>query len=315
MQKNVFDYLEYSFTKLFSKEWANIIGSSLIISVIAGMLGLIIMVGWWLFLLSPIGTTLSTESVDIPLILANILTVSLFILTVMLISQAWQAIVIPIRSIDPVKHFDWRGDLALFREHFWRYMGYITWYSLLMLVVWIVYLVTLVIVSAVDGWLGVLFGIGGFIAILYMMTLFYVTWYHVLSEGSSGWRMFWDSRKFVRGKAWSVFWKVFFFSLIVGIVSQTILSSLYGILSWDVTGGAWDRIAIELAKKENPPLLMISQIFAIIQSHPAGIFGSWLLMTLVFSLSSVLSKAMFHIFYVRYYLDLRDEWEWTQKEL
>jgi hypothetical protein len=315
MQKNIFDYLEYSFKKIFSKEWANVIWSSLLVTAASGIISFLFIAlsGYWVS--RNVSSFSEFQWENIPLWVGNVLLFVCVLITIILITRAWQAIVIPIRSIDPVTHFDWRGDLAIFRTHFWRYMGYITWYSLLMLLLWVVFLVTLIVVSAIDQRLGIIFGIGGIIAILYVMTLFYVAWYHVLSEWSGGWRMFFDSKKFIIWKAWVVFWKVAFFSIIVWIIASTIESTIYGLLSWDVTGGTWDELAREIEKDtQKNPLDILAKMFEIFRTYPIGISGSWIFMILFFSLSSVLSNAMFHIFYVRYYLDLRDEWEISTKK-
>lgn len=308
MQKNVFDYLEYSFTRLFSKQFWNIVGSSLIISFALTLAIALSLVVWWHYLYSSIESDMITLDSWLYIVLAGLIYL-LIISMAAILGRGWLAIVIPIRSIDPTKHMDFVSDYRLFREHISTYLWYISWYALSLMTLFLSYPIVLVLMSAIHASLGWIFGIGGIVGILYALTRLYLSWYHMLSEWSGKMRTFRESISLSRWKVWKIFWRVFAFSLIVTIVSTLIESTMSGIFSAIGSGSLMNESALIIEKNSEDLRQILSGIWGILGDNGPKFTLSLVLFGIFYTLSSVLSRAMYHIFYVRYYLDIREEHE------
>ena len=214
MQKNVIYYVNYSFTKLFSKQFWNIIGSSLIISFAMILVSVLAIIGYGYSLH---GFALENPAFDrswLSIILSGC-TILIILSTLIVLVHGWFAIVIPIRSIDPTERMDFWSDYILFKTHIGTYFWYILWYSIAFSLIVFSYPLMLILLSTLHSILGWIYGVVGVIGILYMMTRLYLSWYHMLSEGSGTVHTFQESIKLSKGKIWKIFWKVFAFSLII----------------------------------------------------------------------------------------------------
>ena len=308
MQKNVFHYVEYSFTKLFSKQFCNIIWSSLLISFALILVSVIGIVGFGYSLHEFALKNPILDGSWIAIILSGCILFLLFSILTMLV-HGWLAIVIPIRSIDPTEKMDFWDDYILFKTHISTYFWYILWYSIALSLIVMTYPVILILLSALHSILGWIYGVIGIIGILYMMTRLYLSWYHMLSEGSGKLLIFRESIRLTKGRAWRIFWKVFAFSLIIGIISSLIEATMSGIFWLLGSNQVMDEIARTIAQNKNQLIEMLSQMAILFKENSWSISLISFVFWIFYSLSSVLSRALYHIFYVRYYLDIREEHE------
>ncbi len=308
MQKNVFDYIEYSFTKLFSKQFWNIVGSSLIVSfgmILVSSLGII--AGGYAFymFMDELGSSSDMWLYGMLWVLILLLLLSI----VGLFVRGWLAIVIPVRSIDSTEKMDFIRDWSLYKTHIGRYFSYILWYSLVILCIIIVIPLVLILMTALHPTLGWIFGVTFIPWVLYIWTRLYLTWYHMLSEGSGTFSTFSHAVKLTRGRAWSMFWKVFAFAIIVWLAAgmiEGIMSTLFSLSGWPSLLNKWAKIA---EMYENDTSKTLEQIRILLWENGEQMILIPLIFWIFYSTSSVLSGAMFHIFYVRYYLDIREEHE------
>ncbi len=308
MQKNVFEYIEYSFSKLFSNQFWNIIGSSLIISFAMIFLSTITIIGsgYWLH-----EFTLRNPIFDDSWLSMILSGCAIFLLLSMLsiLVHGWLAIVIPIRSIDPTQKMDFWGDFILFKTHIGTYFWYMLWNSLTLTFILLSYPIFLILLCALHSTLGWIYGMLGIIGILYMMTRLYLSWYHMLSEGSGKIQTFKESIKLSRWRTWKIFWKVFAFSLIIWLISSLIESGMSGLFSIFWSTSIMNEIARSIDQNKNDLLQMLAQIGTILRANSWSVSIIVLVFGIFYSLSSVISRALYHIFYVRYYLDIREEHE------
>jgi hypothetical protein len=187
MQKSLFSYLEYAFTTLFSSRFFTIAGSSLILSFLSiwVYLGSIYGIS---FYLSDIFATMNPGVDGILPVLGGFLIFLLILTSLSVLLKGWYAIIIPIRSIDGTKKLDIMADYRLYKKHIGTYFGYLLWYALIWLGIIVGYILLLVLTSALSPWLGWIWGIGGVGVILYTLTRMTLTWYHMLSEGSTAYK-------------------------------------------------------------------------------------------------------------------------------
>lgn len=308
MQKNAFHYIEYSFSKLFSKQFWNIIGSSLIVSFVMTLIISLWLIGWWYYIYMQ--TPVSTFWDDIWLYGISSALISILLLSLLaLLVRGWLAIIIPIRSIDPTENLDFIGDWNLYKNHIGRYFAYIFWYSLIFLGLIASYPFLLILTSALNKYFGLLYGIVGIIMMLYMMTRMYFAWYHMLSEQSGSMKTFFVAQKLTKGKVWKIFWKVLLYSMIIWIGACLIESIMNILLSlvggWHLANTIAESIQVN---KENVGK-MWGDIRILFRENPDKMVLIPIIFWIFYSASSVLSSAMFHIFYVRYYLDIREEYD------
>jgi hypothetical protein len=174
----------------------------------------------------------------------------LVISLITILTRGWLAIVIPVRSIDPTKYMDIASDYRLFREHIGTYFWYISWYSLVLIALFLSYPIILILMTALDASLGWIFGVSGIIAILYILTRLYLSWYHMLSEGSGELKTFRNSLRLTRGRVWKVFWKVLVFSLVVTIVSSLVESLIIGASSVLGSHSIFDQSALVIEENK-----------------------------------------------------------------
>ncbi len=308
MQKNVFDYIEYSFTKLFSKQFWNIIGSSLIISFVMIIVSILTIIGSGYSLYD---FTLQNPIFDtswISILLSGIM-IFLILSMLSLLTRGWLAIVIPIRSIDPTERMDFWDDYLLFKTHIGTYFWYILWYSLVLSLILLSYPILLILLSAIHSGLGWAYGVIGIMGILYALTRLYLSWYHMLSEGSGTRHTFAESIKLSRGRVWKIFWKVFAFSLIIWLVSTMVESFMSGLISLLWSNSVMNEIAGAIEQNKNNLTQMLTQVGTILKANSWSVSLISLMFSIFYALSSVISRALYHIFYVRYYLDIREEHE------
>ncbi len=302
------DYIQYCFSKLFSGQFFNIMGSSLILSF-----GMVLIT-----VLSMIGTGYSLHKFTMDhsflndswlfLVLFG-LVIFLIIMTLSLLVHGWLAIIIPIRSIDPTEKMDFWEDYLLFKTYIGIYFWYAFWYTLALLGIFLSYPILLILLSAVHWSLWWIFGIGWILAILYMMTRLYLCWYHMLSEGSGSFRVFRESIKLSRGKVWKIFWKVFAFSVIIGVITSTIESTMGGLFSTIGSSTMIDGIALIARENKDNLAQMLPQLGSFLIENSWNLWLTTVIFGMFFSLSTVISRALYHIFYVRFYLDIREEHE------
>lgn len=308
MQKNVMDYIQYCFSRLFSKQFFNIMGSSLLLSFGIILISILSMIGT--------GYSLHEFAIQNPIIndswfyiLLSGLITFLVVTTLSLFVHGWLAIVIPIRSIDPTEKMDFWSDYDLFKTHIWTYFWYLFWYSLTLFGVFLCYPILLIMLSAIHAMLWLIFGIGWIIGILYIMTRLYLSWYHMLSEGSGSLRVFRESIRLSRGKTWKIFWKVFAFSLIIWVISSVIESIMGGIFSTIGSDTMADGMAKIVQDNKENFVQMLPQMGNFLSENFWSASLTTIIFGMFFSLSTVISRALYHIFYVRFYLDIREEHE------
>jgi hypothetical protein len=255
-----------------------------------------------IFLLSP-GVNITLYS------LTGVLIFVLIFSTLSLLARGWLAIVIPIRSIDPTEKMDFADDWKLYKTHIRIYFWYIFWYSLIIIGMIIAYFLLTIIITSLHGGLGVLFGMIGIIWIISMLTRMYFAWYHMLSEQSGGYKTFFQAQSLTKGKVWKIFFKVLGFALVVWIASSAIESFMGGVFS--LIGGprVADEIALLIHNGKWNIATILWSLWEFMKDNMDGFTVFPLLFATFFAASSVLSQAMFHIFYVRYYLDIREEYD------
>ncbi len=308
MQKNVIHYVNYSFTKLFSKQFWNIIGSSLIISFAMILVSVLVIIGYGYSLH---GFAIENPAFDrswLSIILSGC-TILVILSTLIVLVHGWLAIVIPIRSIDPTEKMDFWSDYILFKTHIGTYFWYILWYSIALSLIVFSYPLLLILLSTLHSILGWIYGVVGVIGILYMMTRLYLSWYHMLSEGSGTVHTFQESIKLSKGRIWKIFWKVFAFSLIIWLISSLIESCMSGLFSIIWSTHIMNEVAQSINQNKNDLLQMLAQISAILKENSWSVSLIAFVFGIFYSVSSVVSRGLYHIFYVRYYLDIREEHE------
>ena len=250
------------------------------------------------------------ESTDMVLYgLLGMLIVLLIISILAICLRGWLAIVIPIRSIDPTNKMDIWSDFDLMRTHIGRYFAYVLWYSVTIIALIIVYILILILASALSSTLGWVWGIWGIIGILYAMTRLYLTWYHMLSEGSSKLDTFREAIRITKGKALRIFLMVLGFAIIIWFASSAIDSALWELLWLLGSGEVTGEIARTIGEMRGDLPNMLNSLTDIFTLHSGIIAIMAIVFSVFYSLSTVITRAMYHIFYVRYYLDIRAEYE------
>jgi hypothetical protein len=131
----------------------------------------------------------------------------------------------------------------------------------------------------------------------------------MLSEGSGSYRTFQEGIMLTRGKAWKIFWKVLGFALAIGIGTILIEGALMLPFSLLGTNALANEFALAIQIYKENFSLLLGEILTIIFQNGYTLLLISIIFSCFYSVSSVLSRAMFHIFYVRYYLELREEYE------
>lgn len=305
--KSVTSYFRYSFATLFSKQFLNIAGSSLIVHT-GAMMSIYMLAVFLLYR----GAQMITE-MD-PLAIVRFFVQGYLVLMVMgialLISRGWQATVMPIRSIDHTKWLHMRGDITLFHEHFGKYVAYVFWYGALISALWWVYIFATIFFSALHWNLGLLFFIWWGLYIIYITTRITFSWYHMLSEGSGSLAVFLDGGKYTIGKISETFFKVLGFTLLVWFVSLIIEFFMVGFLDEPLMSGTLTHIGTLMEWGAQNIVPRMKELIIVLESKYGEVSFAWFFLSFVYSLSSVISRGLFHIFFVRYYMDVREE---TQK--
>ena len=106
---------------------------------------------------------------------------------------------------------------------------------------------------------------------LYLFTRMYITWYHMLSEGSGRLHTFKESIRLTRGKAWIIFWKVLGFSIIIGIISTFIESTLSGFMGAFGTNTILNEIALALKENTKDATVILSQVGKVLQENSGSL--------------------------------------------
>lgn len=303
-------YFTYSFQKLFSKQFNHIALSSLIIHtmmmIIIYFLGVYLLYrGAWIIV--------SLDGGEIIRFFIQWYVILFVMIIAVLISRGWQATVIPIRAIDHTKWLHFRWDIKLFHEHFGKYISFFFWYSILLFFAWNIYIFLTIFLWALHPNFWFLSLIIGMILIIRITMRYTLSWYHMLSEWSGSLDAFLESRKFVENRIVEVFLKILGFSIIVWIMSLIIEMFLLGFISRPGFNTSFTHILQSILDASVPLLERMKWLILTIEGSYGQISLNGCIICCIYSLSSVLSRAMFHIFSVHYYLHLRDEWEERKK--
>lgn len=308
--ESITKYFTYSFKTLFSKQFSNIALSSLIVHtmmmLIVYFLSIYLLYRWAEMIVTLDGAEIIRFFVQGYVIL--------FVMIIaILISRGWQATVMPLRAIDHTKWLHFRGDTKLFHEHFGKYISFFFWYSMILFFAWNIYIFLTIFLWALHPNFGFLSLIGWMIIIIRITIRYTLSWYHMLSEWSGSLETFLESRKFVQKRIVEVFFKILGFSVIVWIMSLVIEFFLLWFLSNPFTSSELAKLLETLVESSNPLLERMKSLIFTIEASYGQISFTGIVICFIYSLSSVISRAMFHIFSVHYYLHLRDEWEENKK--
>lgn len=191
-------------------------------------------------------TLMQTQNIEedaILILIGGFLVFLLILMIVVLLIRGWYAIIIPIRSIDRVEKLDIASDARLYWRHITTYFGYIMWYSLTWTLVFGLYIIGLILMSALAPLLGGIWAIVGLWAVIYLATRMSVSWYHMLSEGSTSYASWRLALRMTRGRVWRMFYQICGYAIIIWITSGLIESMMMQILSVFGVGNIADDIA------------------------------------------------------------------------
>ena len=308
--QSITKYFTSTFKTLFSKQFFNIAWSSLLVHTMMMMVVYFLSI-YLLYRGAEIVVTLDGAEIIRFFIQGYVI---LFVMLIaLLISRGWQATVMPIRAIDHTKWFHFRGDIRLFHEHFGKFISFFFWYASILFFAWNVYIFGAIFLWALHpnfGFLAVVI----WLAIIIRITIRYtLSWYHMLSEWSGSLDTFLESRKFVHKRIVEVFFKILGFSIIVWLMSLGIEIFLLWFLSRPDMSGELGNILKSIVDTSSPLTERMKSLLVTIEGSYGQISLTGIIICLIYSISSVISRWMFHIFSVHYYLHLRDEWEEHQK--
>lgn len=141
------------------------------------------------------------------------------------------------------------------------------------------------------------------------MTRLFLTWYHMLSEGSPKYKTFKEGIKITKGKVWKICLRICGFALVVVGAACVVESLMIFLLSIVGFGSLLDATALVIQNTQHDIIMMLGALGTLLGENIFTSFFIMLIFGAFYSVSSVLTRAMFHIFYVRYYLDMREEHE------
>lgn len=307
MTTSLFSYLEYAATTLFSKRFLTIIGSSLILSFLSIWIYIVGIYSLVIYLREQFDILTIWDSISL-IFLSVFLIFLLITTTIAILVRGWYAIIVPIRSIDVSKKLDIIDDIKLYKKHILTYLGYITWYGMIWITIILGYIILLILASAIGPTAWWIWGIGGIWIIVYISTRMTISWYHMLSENSTSYKTLKWSIVMTHWRVWKIFSQIFGYALIIWLCSCLIESMMVEVLSlFGLTTFANEMAYIILSYKENATAL-IDALMTFAQHENTSIIVGTFWFALWYSMSSVLSRAMFSIFYVRYYLDIREDY-------
>ncbi|GAB0175145.1 MAG: hypothetical protein HHAS10_10240 [Candidatus Altimarinota bacterium] len=308
--QSITKYFTYSFKTLFSKQFSNIAGSSLVVHT---MMMLIIYFLSVYLLYRGAEMIISLDGGEIIRFFIQGYVILFVMMIAVLISRGWQATIMPIRAIDHTKGIHFLGDIRLFHEHFGKFISFFFWYGAILFFAWNIYIFSTIILWAIHPNFGFLSLVGGLIIIIRITIRYTLSWYHMLSEGSGSLEIFLESRKFVHKRIVEVFLKILGFSIIVWIMSFFIEIFLLGFLSSPDWSSELAKITKLIVDSNGDMVNRMKSLILILEESYGKITLSGIVLCGIYSLSSVVTRAMFHIFSVHYYLHLRDEWEEGKK--
>ncbi len=109
-------------------------------------------------------TLMKTQNIEedaILMLIGGFLVFLLILMIVVFLMRGWYAIIIPIRSIDRAETLDIASDSRLYRRHIGTYFGYIMWYSLTWTLFITIYIIGLILMSALAPILGGIWSLVG----------------------------------------------------------------------------------------------------------------------------------------------------------
>lgn len=308
--QSITKYFTHSFKTLFSKQFSNIAGSSLLVHTMM-MLVVYFLSVYLLYRGAEIIVSLDGGEIIRFFIQGYVI---LFVMMIaVLISRGWQATVMPIRAIDHTKWFHFLGDIRLFHEHFGKFISFFFWYGAILFFVWNIYIFATIILWAIHPNFWFLSLIGWLIIIIRITIRYTLSWYHMLSEWSGSLETFLESKKFVHKRIIEVFLKILGFSIIVWIMSFCIEFFLLWFLSSPDWSSEITKITKLIIDSSGDTVSRMKSLIFILEGSYGQITLTGIVFCGIYSLSSVITRAMFHIFSVHYYLHLRDEWEEEKK--
>lgn len=302
MARNAFDYLEFTFKKIFSLEWLKKLQSSLIVGVSFTLVQTILFFWMMGLLLSQFHQIASWYEI-LPLLTLILGIYILIVLTLFMIEISFYAIIIPYCFYGNVEQGNFGKMYQLWKSFFWKYMTYITYYWLTMIGIIALfvgcYILSLFVEEPLFSFLASIVFI---FLYAYINVRLVIAWYSVFFLPSNNNNYLINSWSLLKWKVWSTFVKtcIFFFIVSIGSGISTYIAQLF---IPDTSEKIIDEME-HFSQLTTTP--QIQDIYNMFQTLAGPILYSLIILLIFYKLAQIFSLAMRHVFLMEYYKDVSD---------
>lgn len=300
MNRNVFDYLELAFKRIFCLEWVKKLQSSFIIGVSVTLLQIALFCGLIVIGLSHFHQITSWYEI-LPLTITILGIYTLVALTLLLIEKSFYSIIMPHCFYGNTEVGGFKEIYEVWKQFFWKYFTYITYYSLAMIA-----LVTLFVLVYIGFFVlekPAMILIVSIIAIfmyVYVNVRLVLGWYGAFFLPSNNSNYLRNSWHMLKWKVWSTFTKtcVFFFIVWTGSGVSTYMAQLF---LPDMSEELLNELE-KLSQLTSAP--QIQDIQHMFQTFAGPFLYSLIVLMIFYKVAYVFTEAMRHVFLMEYYKDI-----------
>ena len=301
MSRNIFDYLEFAFKKIFSLDWIKKLQSSFIVGVSCTLLQFILFC--WVIAIGFFQFHQITSWYEILPLAITILGIYILVtLTLLLIEKSFYSIVIPQSFYGNNELKGLREVYRLWKQLFWKYMTYVTYYSLAIITLFAIFILGWYIAILLLEEPAMIF-IVSIVAIFiytYANVRLVLAWYSAFFLPPDNSKYLSNSWDLLKWKVWSTFIKTCVFSFIVwtGSGVSTYIAQLF---IPDMSEWLLNEIE-KLSQLTSTP--QIQDIQNMLQIFAGPFLYSLAIFMIFYKFARVLTEAMRHVFLMEYYKDI-----------